>query len=283
MVKISDDFPKSVAIEFTNHCNIKCPFCYRDESRKIGFMTNELFLKIIEECKSLGVKELGLNFSGESTLHPDFGSMLDKIPNDFLFNINTNGILMTKEIITKLYRLKGGKLNFSINYLPPLYKKIYNRDFSVLEENIKHAVDLKKEGVNVTGSMIFDSLVCEKDVDEFKLFCNKHKIDSYIGIYIKDMEFKQWPNSFELIEQSKFKGCVKPYQQVSVSFDGKLIICCSDLNAKVCFGDLSKNTMFEVWNSDEYKNCRKNTLDGVFKSDSLCSKCNLYKYYLKDD
>jgi len=67
----------SVAIEPTNGCNLDCVMCY-SKGRKEGIMDWQLYKKIIDEGVSmrrdLGV---GLNFGGESLLHPKFSDMVE--------------------------------------------------------------------------------------------------------------------------------------------------------------------------------------------------------------
>jgi MoaA/NifB/PqqE/SkfB family radical SAM enzyme len=73
----------SVHIEPTNGCNLKCALCYSQnpqlfKQRKRGFMDMGLFTKIIDEIISADlVKEIGLNYGGESLLHPRFVDMLE--------------------------------------------------------------------------------------------------------------------------------------------------------------------------------------------------------------
>jgi sulfatase maturation enzyme AslB (radical SAM superfamily) len=57
--------PRSIAIEPTNACNLKCSICYsREGNRPIGFMNMELFREIIDEAVKLRVRRIGLNFAG---------------------------------------------------------------------------------------------------------------------------------------------------------------------------------------------------------------------------
>lgn len=45
------DFPNRITVELTNQCNVSCTFCPRQSvDMKIGFMSMELYKKIIDEA-----------------------------------------------------------------------------------------------------------------------------------------------------------------------------------------------------------------------------------------
>src|SRR3954462_2903705 len=57
--------PEIVPIESTNICNAKCVFCPRDDMhRKHGFMSFELFRKIVDECADLGITHVRMHNYG---------------------------------------------------------------------------------------------------------------------------------------------------------------------------------------------------------------------------
>lgn len=83
--------PLNVDIELASTCNLACPFCHFGESdfakgylnskdwdgKAIKrFMPTEMALGIIDECASIGVPALKMNFRGESTLHKDYSKIV---------------------------------------------------------------------------------------------------------------------------------------------------------------------------------------------------------------
>ncbi|MCL2202492.1 MAG: hypothetical protein FWB88_00935 [Defluviitaleaceae bacterium] len=70
---ISHEMPLLIDIEVTNACNFNCLFCYtgtKAHKRRTGFMSKELFKKIINETMPY---KIPLRFSrwGEPTMHKD--------------------------------------------------------------------------------------------------------------------------------------------------------------------------------------------------------------------
>jgi MoaA/NifB/PqqE/SkfB family radical SAM enzyme len=65
------DFPFLVDIELTNHCNLACIMCPRHAmKRDKGFMSDEIFRKIIDECAKYKTPIRFIRF-GEPFLHPN--------------------------------------------------------------------------------------------------------------------------------------------------------------------------------------------------------------------
>ena len=58
-----------------------------------------------------------------------------------------------------------------------------------------------------------------------------------------------------------------------VTWDGRVVPCCFDFDAKVVLGDLKTQTMEEIWNGPAYIELRKAELEGRNRSE-LCANCN---------
>ena len=64
--------PKTINIELTNMCNLRCPVCptHFAMTRERGFMDFELFKSIIDEFKNVNLKPgIIMIFAGEPLLH----------------------------------------------------------------------------------------------------------------------------------------------------------------------------------------------------------------------
>lgn len=66
------DKPIAALVELNNICNLNCPMCESNEaSREKGYINIDLFKKISEELKELGINSIGLHTVGEPLLHPE--------------------------------------------------------------------------------------------------------------------------------------------------------------------------------------------------------------------
>lgn len=101
------------SIEISSLCNLKCPYCpasIQGQHRQTGLMSMETFEKAIEWARYFARKgtqrEINLFGVGEPTLNPDLAYMIElarnKLPFGQKLHINTNGLLMTRELAVKI-------------------------------------------------------------------------------------------------------------------------------------------------------------------------------------
>jgi len=92
--------PKSVFIEITNRCNLRCKYCSHFNSPgDVGIdLPTEEWLSFFEELKSCAVMEVTLS-GGEPFYRNDFRDLLTGITrNKMRYSILTNGTLITDEM-----------------------------------------------------------------------------------------------------------------------------------------------------------------------------------------
>jgi MoaA/NifB/PqqE/SkfB family radical SAM enzyme len=99
-----------VHIEPTNVCNLRCKRCYAQNpslfaKREQGFMDLALFKRLVDEIAGYPQKVfLGLNYGGESLLHPQFAEMVKYAVQKKKFSVGftTNGVLIDDAMINTL-------------------------------------------------------------------------------------------------------------------------------------------------------------------------------------
>ena len=70
------------------------------------------------------------------------------------------------------------------------------------------------------------------------------------------------------MSQSPRKYCIFPFENVEINYDGQLHFCCSTWQRKP-FGDFTKKTISEEWNSPAAQEIRSSIIDGSYK---FCDK-----------
>ena len=99
--------PSLVDISLTGKCNLKCRYCfYNDSMEKASDLTTEKWFAFFEELGAIGVHKLCLS-GGEPFIRKDFFELIDSIiENKMRYNILTNGTLIDKWTIAEF---KKGK------------------------------------------------------------------------------------------------------------------------------------------------------------------------------
>ncbi len=70
-------------------------------------------------------------------------------------------------------------------------------------------------------------------------------------------------------------GCPHPFHQMSVLYNGDVILCCHDWQHRVVLGNLDTSSIKAVWNSKRLNNIRQSLVSGQARTIAPCSTCSL--------
>lgn len=70
------------------------------------------------------------------------------------------------------------------------------------------------------------------------------------------------------------KPCMEPVNKLVINWEGKVIICCQDIYANHCMGDLSNMSLVDIVRRAEFKNLRKTISEGCRSQVNICRKCD---------
>lgn len=86
-------------VELTNLCNLKCSYCPIPTSkRQKGYMSEEVFQKVLNHLTKIGQKLLILHNFGEPLLHPNLERLVSMAFHcGLLPGFSTNGLLLTED------------------------------------------------------------------------------------------------------------------------------------------------------------------------------------------
>lgn len=66
--------------------------------------------------------------------------------------------------------------------------------------------------------------------------------------------------------------CVRPFEQLYVAFDGRVVICCQDWKLEEVLGNVAEDTLNNIWNGSRYRKLRAQLLRR--ERTGLCAKCD---------
>jgi radical SAM protein with 4Fe4S-binding SPASM domain len=69
-------------------------------------------------------------------------------------------------------------------------------------------------------------------------------------------------------------GCSLPFYQMSILFNGDAVICCNDWNRMTVVGNVTRNSIREIWNSEKLNKIRRHILDKNYKAIESCKGCS---------
>lgn len=279
-------------IELTNHCPMKCIMCPRTYgmTRKLGFMSFDLYRKCIDELIRVNHsyeknERIWLHHFGESLLHPQFDKFIKYASDRGLKPcLSLNPYVLNEENALKLIEVNPYLLYISLDgHDDASFYRIrgVRNAYEVSKENLLRFLELKTEYKSRTAvhlSMI-DFIENEKSINLMRDYWKRQKgIDKF---FVKSYE--TFGGGVEVINSfSKKRGnekrtqviCYKPWQHVTIAWDGKAVPCCFDYNCDYVLGDVNKKTILEIWNEAPMKDLRREFINNNVRN-SLCKNCEL--------
>ncbi len=285
---ITRESPLHLDIGITNACNLECTFCARtirvneNRFRKIAHMDFDLFKNIIDQAVEIGTFSINLNLLNEPFLHPKIMDMIryakDKGISDVHFH--THGGLLTEEKSKELLDSGLDKLFMSID---SPYKEKYNKirvlsDFDNVISNLKKFKEMrdKKGQLSPMIRVSFIQLpnITSQELTDAKKFFLQFAdcigFQEYVDPHWNIGKGKTYPKEYK----SNFV-CQQPFTRLSIIEDGRVSPCCNDHDLGIVVGDLTKQSLKEVWISYKLKNFRDVLKDGKFYTIPTCANCEL--------
>lgn len=273
--------PLYINIEPTNACNLKCYTCSINGTRKRGFMDLDLYRKIIDQAPRSGVYEVGLFLAGEPLLHKDLPYMVEYAGSKGLESwVVTNGTLLTREKSEALLDagVDGMWVSFDGDNKEDYEKMRVGANYKEVVENIKTFLRLKKER-GMTKPVISIQMLKLKDNPNQEIdpaFIAQFDGLPLDGIFARNPH--DWRGEKNIIEHERKGNSYYPCQvfwtALSIAWDGRVLGCSADLNGTQVFGDLNRQSIMEVWNSEGVRNHRRLLRERRFRELSLCAECH---------
>ncbi len=288
--------PISMSIEPTNFCNLQCPQCpvgLNLLNRSRGFIDEQLFRKIIDQVSPY-LLNLFLYFQGEPFLHKSILDMIKYAEGKNIFTgLSTNGQLLTEQ--TAIDLVKSG-LSFIIISMDGLDQKTYEKyrkggSLAKVQESIINIQKAKKLLKSTSPYIEIQFLVLrhnEQQIKDFLQFCRKSKgiscklksaqienfstADLYIPQNKKYSRYYFADSSWHLKKKIK-NHCWRLWNSAVITWDGQVVPCCYDKNAKYAFGNVKDKNLRELIKNQDFKRFAKTILTDRSQID-ICRNCN---------
>jgi len=286
--------PNEMIIDISGTCNAKCSFCarnYMPNDRKKGFMSEETFRLCIEEAKQAGIKKIRLYSTGEPLLHPQFDLFIKLLKSEFFFIvISTNASLLDKhlESVSLIdivqFSVEGWDPESYEELRRPLkFSKIYNNILQFNDFLNKNDTPRPKRMIHL---LLTKQTELRKYINLWKDLIDEIRVDICYptNIFKNDFFVSIIPDSLQnkLLDFEEIKGlkiCQYPFEVITVSWDGKISLCCLDFAANLELGYMSSGIR------NIYYSANFNKIRNEFRTQNLrtCKKCMIFKMISTDD
>jgi hypothetical protein len=272
-----DLHPEIIQIETTIACNATCPFCPQHEvTRRPGVMKEEIWKKIIDETRNLGIiyRPFLIN---EPLTDKRLGSIMRYIRTDSsaTIELNTNGALMTDDMARAILDAGIDVIRFSIDGFS---KETYaaarpGLDYAAVVERTVRFIRLA-ERTGGAGRIEVRMIGMESNRHEqerFKEFWARQGATPLITTLYK------WPWEPGVVPVQL--PCIKILKEMFFYVDGRATLCCWDTHERAVIGDVATTHTLDIWNGETNRRYRALLERGERSEILLCSRCEAYKDY----
>ena len=289
--------PFSIAIEPTTSCNLRCPECpsgLRSFSRPTGMLQEDFFRNTIDKSNK-HLQYLTFYFQGEPYLNPKFLDMVAYASKRNIYTTtSTNAHYLNDENAEKTVRSGLDRLIISIDGTTQETYQSYRigGKLDKVIEGAKNIIHWKNKLGSKTPYVIFQFLVVkpnEHQVEQVKELAAEIGVDE---VKYKTAQVYNYENGNPLIpENEKFSRykrqadgtykiknaisneCWKMWHSCVITWDGAVVPCCFDKDAKHQFGHLQEKSLQEIWQNEQYYNFRSSLLRSRKEID-ICKNCS---------
>ena len=172
------DYPlRTIQIEITKRCNLKCKHCYVEVSENMREMNTQEILAIIKKASHMGVHSIDIT-GGEPLLRDDLRIILQAIYDYGMHcTLFTNGTLIDDDMIAFLKELPIFCVRISIDGIKKSTHEFLRNGSGCYEKSISAIRRLKELGINVeSGTVVHQG--------------NINEIEEMIYFFENDLEIK---------------------------------------------------------------------------------------------
>lgn len=263
------EFPQRIELELVSDCNLECVYCPRHYVNDLtGYIDFALFKRLIDEMSAYPDMMLVLHRRGESLLHPQFIECCEYVKGKFKeIQIATNVTPLTekkaKAIIESLHFI-----SFSIDTPSRFDENRVPAKYDAVEPKLMRFLELNRGRVRTQVSMVQTEGTRLDDVEFFK--------EKWKGLVDRVRVYQEHSTdgNFGSIKGGRTprKPCMMPVYEMLIYCDGKTGRCNHDWDGPP-MGDVTKNTIREIWTNDNYSDLREQHRT-LKITDSVCSKCD---------
>lgn len=274
--------PHYLNLEPTNRCNLSCIWCVASSARPQGFLELALARRVLDQAASAGVREIRFFLAGEPLLHPKIHELVSMAKIRKLRTvIHSNAMLLTREKSEALISAGLDEISFSVNGLT--HEEIsQNQPGAELDVMVSHIRDFLTQTRDTSSLHPLVILQIIQHPTELRKPLDWDRIRALFGEPGPDRILRLAPHSWAgqlsgdaaAARGTRYHPCQPLWQGMSVAWDGRVFLCCGDLNGRVVIGDLRQERLMDVWNGQRLNGIRQHVVKNDRSALALCSGCD---------
>jgi len=281
------DHPLHIDIELSDACNLKCEMCAHGMGtvKEVGFMKQDLAYKLVDEAASIGVYSLKFNWRGESTLNTFLPKIIQyaKEKDILEVSINTNGLPRVKNMLIQIAESDIDRIIFSVDgFSSETFESIrVGGNYENLMHNILQVIEWKKKNKTKKPFLRVQMVRNKKNYQEVSDYIEfwQDKVDD---VRISDVMDRGQGGGMSVGDQVTVgrRRCPQPFQRLVVGRDGRVSPCCADWNQEYIVGDISNESLADIWKNDKVATMRQIQNDIQLDKIDICKNCYVKESFI---
>jgi len=288
--------PAAASIEPTTSCNLRCPECpsgLRQFSRDTGMLSPHLFEKMLDELSpTLGY--LTFYFQGEPYLNPHFLQMVEQAAKrNIITATSTNAHYLTEGMAARTVASGLSRLIISIDGAEQATYSRYRigGNLQKVLDGTRNILQERQKSGKVTPEITWQFIVFrhnEQEIPKIKALAKQLGVDrlqlksaqiynyangsALIPQNERYARYKKLPNGQYAIKNEMDNSCWRMWHACTITWDGHVVPCCFDKDAKYKMGSLQSLPFHKIWHAEAYQKFRRQLLRARKQID-ICQNC----------
>lgn len=229
---------------------------------------------------------------GEPTLHPRFLEWGGAKSEGVLVHFNTNGLLLTEEMIKEIINLKIDSIKFSFQGIDVItYSEMrsggsYTQLINAIKTMHKMRGDREKPYISVSTSTTYETKgEIFRFREEISKWCDEVNVGKTLLEHVDVMCMGLTEERQQIYEQfikekswnmSRPVACAEIWDKLSINWDGNVSACCADYDNMMIVGNILENDLQELFCGEKERQYREILKNDNYDILPLCRNC--YEY-----
>ena len=270
-------------VELTNICPFKCQFCPRGVDGKMkratGKMEFALFERLLDQLRSDQPKyrAFELHHLGESLVHPEVDRFIAAAAARGLpTELSCNPAVLKPELMKRVLDAGIRRLVISSDGMDNETSIAIRGPAARYDRAEKHldALFAYAAGMANPPRIVVQMIDLSRNAHQREAFLARWGSSKlpFVEAYIKDLDGPD-PDTGKSGATPPSYLCGYPWRSVVVLWDGRVVPCCLDSDAALVLGDLTTQTLEEIWNGPAAVKLRDDLRKNEVACGSLCDGC----------
>ena len=277
--------PDHIQIQTITGCNAGCVFCPNGKTKlhipRGRRMDWDLYRSIVDQAVELGIRRYSVYLMNEPMLDHELPQRVEyvsaRIAKPQYVKVTSHGGLLTERMARGLLDSGLDKLKISVQSLnPKTYHDIMALDLSKTLNNIDRFLALKQQGgykLPRLEIVMVDSVQTHNEIPAIRRYWQERDIKLYIEPVENRADQLNIRDAAVGARRLKpFSWCRRLMEQIYILYDGRMLQCCADWEQRSVMGDLTRESLANLWHGKHYSDYRHRFAAGDVKG-MICACC----------